>query len=329
MSYSTFMGASFGVLALFIAAPAAAQDGFVPVTVPVNSDAKVSPSTEKVTSSNLKSLLGTHSILQNSMVALAASDVSVAQTTACPADKAGLTDGFIQTGYSLTRSAAIAMNLFVSAELNANDKAYLYHVMWYKDIKAPAGNVTTRCGSGIMLALKIVNAGGKISSSLPTFAANAELNLQEVSFKLFTVGLSGDAINNAIPAASRVGKFDADAYAAFLTGLDKVQSSVAANPMVGITFTPTIIAINNGEVANDIQINPAIQAAAVGAISQGKKCSDTQATIPPSDPSSRAAVAEVYKAWMGETACSMNLAPDSIVKASAKNVLTTYKLKYN
>src|SRR5690606_3463354 len=182
-----------------------------------------------------------------------------APSVPCPTNKAGLTDGYQLFTYSLTNDAASSLSLWAKAEIKASDKVVLYQFAWYKDLLNADGSINARCGSGVMLALKISDANVDMSLELPTLAATAQLGRSFITYKLNTFGLSGSAIDASIPNAASIGKFDTESYAALMQSIGKVQDSykAAANELV---VTPRLIAISYPSLPQNFEKNIVIQA---------------------------------------------------------------------
>jgi hypothetical protein len=269
----------------------------------------------------------------NKMATYASSEASTSPVSnppgvTCPADLAGLTDGFKQFTYSLNRSAAASLNIYGAASLNASDRVVLYQFMFYKDIVDGSGKSVARCGAGISLALKVSNFEGKFSTSLPFLAATAQLQQAEVAYDLGTFGMSGAGVNAAIPTASRVGTFNADAYAALLQAIDGIQKAAATN-MPPVVVTPRLVAIASDSPLIGFSRQISIQAMALAQISRGKKCSQAKTEITSRDGATDALIDELYTNAVGRKACTDDVQPSDANRKEAADLLAASHLKWN
>lgn len=239
-----------------------------------------------------------------------------------------LSDGFDIFAYNLDRNAAVNVSAFASADLKASDRVTLYRFMLYKDIFDGSGAVQATCGAGIQLALRTRNASATINTTLPFLAANAQLGLADVEYRIKTFGMSGPGVISAIPIASQVGQFNADSYASLLRTLDKLQSNLNSNSAAdAINITPRLVEVVNDapRVGFDQQI--AVQAFALGQVAAGRKCSDAIARVPNRNTTTDAYVTEVYSSMSGRDSCKDNSQPAAAIRASVSQTLKALKIK--
>lgn len=260
-------------------------------------------------------------------IAAEASDINKTNSISCPTDKAGLTDGWNLFTYSIDRNAAAMLNLYAKADVSASDKIVLYHFMFYKDI-IDNGEVIARCGSGVSLALKISNFKADMSLDLPILAANAQLGQATIAYRLGTFGLAGSPIDAAAPAASQIGKFDTQSYAALMSAIDKIQA--AGTKGTDVKFTPRLVQIiQEGNPATNEGFSRVtlIQSFAIGRLAKGDKCATAKAAVPGRNAETDAIVERTYKAMMRSSACStFDSGPNSSEKASAAADLAAFKI---
>jgi len=255
-----------------------------------------------------------------------ASDIQTVSQMTCPPTKAGLTDGWSVFTYSLDRNAAAGLNLYAKAEVSASDRVVLYHFMWHKEIEQN-GELIARCGSGVSLALKISNFKADMSVDLPMLAANAQLGLASITYKLGTFGVSGQPIDQVAPAASAVGKFNTESYAALMKAVDGVQAAGTAG--TNVTFTPRLVNVVQLAPLDDGETRTAlIKTLVLGGIAKGTRCKDARAMVPSRDASSDALVDRFYKSLMRSSACtSFDQGPNQSEKNRAAAELAAFKIQ--
>lgn len=224
----------------------------------------------------------------------------VSQT--CGAGKASLTDGWQVFAYSLDRNAAIALNLFGTAELAASDKVILYHFTWYNDVLDVDGAITARCGSGVQLALRATNLSASAQVTLPALAASTQLGLASVEYRISTFGISGAPIDAASPSAGSVGRFDAQAYAELMGSIDKVRLAGAAG--TNVLFTPRIIAMPNGGESTTALRQTLVEVTALRHLAKGSSCATARAAIPGRNGETDAFVDQFYKSFARPRVCA-------------------------
>jgi hypothetical protein len=319
---------------LFVVAPilmsvsgaANAQNVVVPlVGIEKAGQAPTAEATLKTMNSMGASLLAGDSIQK---IQASASDIQAVSQITCPPNKTGLTDGWNMFTYSLDKNAAADLNLYAKAEISASDRVVLYHFMWYKEIEQN-GDVIGRCGSGVALALKISNFKSDMSVELPMLAANAQLGLASITYKLGTFGLSGQPIDRAAPAASAVGKFDTESYAALMRSVDQIQAAGADG--TGVTFTPRLVNIVQPPPSDDGDTRSAlIKTLVLGSIAKGTRCRDARALVPSRDTRTDALVDLYYKTFMRSSACSsFDQGPNQSEKNKAASELAAFKIQVN
>jgi hypothetical protein len=319
MCFVTSLGISCSLLA---SAPARAEGGLVPVS----DGAEVAPPRLTGEWAQFVGMVAKSSAISaESEVNKTA--VDQAQKITCPADKNGLDDGFDQFTYSLNKSAAVKLNFYANADMTANDKVVLQQLVWYKDIQNASGETIARCASGILVAVKVKDAGANFSTSLPLLAVNGEAKLQQVDYRLRTFGMSGTGIDTAIPPALKLGKFDTEAYISILQAVDKIRDAVIKEPAT-VTFRPKIAAITADDEPDDLLSATAVRAMAIGQISKGKKCAFAQGAVVNRNSVTDDAVREVYVNIMGSNACSGDVIPTDADRNRAGTALTTYSLKF-
>jgi hypothetical protein len=269
-----------------------------------------------------KALIGVDTELIS--VAPTPAQLSSVNALACPPDKAGLTDGWAAFAYSLDANAAVNLKFFAALEVSASDKFILYHFIWYKDlIDGGTGALTGKCGAGVSLVVKASNykLGGQLT--LPMLAASTQLGMAQTAYKIWTFGVSGPGVDGAIPLAARVGSFDANAYGALLTAIDKVQTAGLA---ADTKFVPRLVSIpNDGAVALDVR-QALIEVGALKSIANGRRCSDAKGAIPDRNADSDASVERVYQSWLGAKACSGNAPPSGSEKQRASRQISAFGL---
>lgn len=246
-----------------------------------------------------------------------------ATTPLCPPDKAGLTDGFQVFTYSLTNDMAASLAFWGKGELSKSDKVILYQFAWYKDVLAADGSTEGRCGAGIMLVLRISNLQGDLSLTLPTLAATAQLGQSAITYRLGTFGLSGAAIDAAIPSASTIGKFDTESYAALLQTITSVQSAYKAGS-ANFIVKPRPIAVSFPVMVQDADKRVAIQILTMRQIAQGKSCHDAKGSIPSHDQASDNIVADTYASITGSSCGFFSSQPSAEIRAKEAAILKEY-----
>jgi hypothetical protein len=250
---------------------------------------------------------------------------AVAAAAAIPCQnmtKASLTDGFQTFAYSLTREAAVSLNFWGSSDLSASDRVVLYQFAWYKDNVEQDGAVGSRCGAGVILALKVSNAKTTLDITLPTLAANAQLGQVSIQYKLSTFGLSGNAINAAIPSAAAIGKFDTESYAALMQSITSIQNSYKANA-TELTVTPRLISAAIPTSGPGFETTIAIQTFAINQLALGNSCRRAKDSVPDRDGISDGLVSEVYSS-LGAS-CGI-LPPSGAIRQKARDLLARYRL---
>lgn len=244
----------------------------------------------------------------------------------CPTDKAGLTDGFQNFSYSLTNDQAATLSFWGKGELSASDKVVLYQFAWYKDLIADDGSIAGRCGSGVMLSLRVSNLQGNLSLTLPTLAATAQLGQSSITYKLGTFGLSGAAIDAAIPNASTVGRFDTDAYAALLQTIAAIQAAYKS-PAADFKATPRLIAASYPpQMTVGADLRAVVELLAIRQISKGKSCWDARSYIPNRDQNSDNIVADTYASVAGTSCGYFDGKPNADTRGRAAALLSKYGL---
>lgn len=246
----------------------------------------------------------------------------------CPTEKSGLTDGYQLFTYSLTNDAAAALSFWGKAEIKASDKVVLYQFAWYKDVLAADASVDARCGAGVMLALKISDAQANASLELPTLAATAQLGQSAISYKINTFGLSGPAIDESIPSAAAIGKFNTESYAALMQSIGKIQDSYKA-PAGQLTVTPRLIARSYPGISPGFDTTIAAQAFALRQVASGKKCRDAKMSSPDNDAGVSAIIENVYTALAGKGCGYFDGPPSGDAQGNARALLAKYGLSAN
>lgn len=254
----------------------------------------------------------------------AIADVAVAPP-ACPTDKTGLTDGYQLFTYSLTTDAASSLSIWAKGELKASDRVVLYQFAWYKDILNPDGTVDARCGAGVMLALKISSLQANLSLELPTLAATAQLGQSSITYKINTFGLSGNAIDESIPSASAIGKFNTESYAALMLSISKIQDSYKA-PAGQLLVTPRIIAQSYPASTQGFDTTVAVQAFSLRQIASGKNCKEAKAVVPDKDANILSIIESTYTSISGKGCGAFSAAPSPAIQTKANELLRRYGL---
>lgn len=237
-------------------------------------------------------------------IAIGPSDqqVTAAAATDCGDSINDLTDGWKIFTYNLDRNAALSLNLFGPMDLAASDKVIVYHFMWYKDVFDGENVLVGRCGAGVELVLKSSSLNATVEFTLPAIAASTELGQSQVQYSLATFGVSGTAINAAIPQASAVGKFDTQAYAALMGAIDKVQAAGAAG--TNVTFAPKLVAMPGGVSPAEVD-GALIRVTALRQIARGASCSAARAAIPNRSSTTDGMVDNFYRGFTHANVCSM------------------------
>lgn len=229
--------------------------------------------------------------------------ISLAAATECGSSITDLKDGWKIFAYNLDRNAALALNLFGPMDLSASDKIIVYHFMWYKDIFDSENAIVGRCGAGVELVLKTSSLNASVEITLPAIAASTQLGQSQVQYSLSTFGVSGSAINAAIPQASAVGKFDTQAYAVLMGAIDKVQ--LAGQAGANITFTPRLVAMPGaGATAGEVD-EALIRVTALRQIARGASCSAARAAVPNRSSTTDGIVDNFYRGFTRPNVCSV------------------------
>lgn len=237
-----------------------------------------------------------------------------------------LTDGWKIFTYNLDRNAALSLNLFGPMDLTASDKVIVYHFMWYKDVFDEQNILVGRCGAGVELVLKSSSLSSTVNITLPAIAASTELGQSQVQYSLATFGVSGTAINAAIPSASAVGKFDTQAYAALMGAIDKVQVAGAAG--TNVTFAPKLVAMPGGVSPSEVD-GALIRVTALRQIARGASCSTARAAIPNRSSTTDGMVDNFYRGFTHPNVCSMFGNVSASERQRAATTLGTFGIPVN
>jgi len=245
--------------------------------------------------------------------------------TICPTNKAGLTDGYQLFTYSLTNDAAASLSFWGKDEIKTSDKVVLYQFAWYKDILNTDGSTDARCGSGVMLALKISDAQANLSLELPMLAATAQLGHSSISYKINTFGLSGKAIDDSIPSAAAIGKFNTESYATLMQSISKIQESYKA-PSGELVVTPRLIALSYPALTQGFDTTIAVQGYVLRQIADGKSCREAKSGSPDKDSNIDTVIENTYTAISGKNCGLFGGKPSASTQNKAKALLAQYGL---
>ena len=258
----------------------------------------------------------------NKMLSAAATPDAVVTGLCDSLGKNGLSDGFQIFAYSLTRDAAVSMSMWAEADIASSDRVVLYHFAWFRDNFAGDRSLDSRCGAGVMLALKVSGLNASTDLSLPTLAANAQLKQATIQYRLSTFGLSGKAINDAIPSATAIGQFNTESYAALMQSISKIQSSYTASS-ADLTVTPRLISVSAGKTP--LLTTVAVQAYALRQVALGTTCKNAKNGVHQKSALTDSLVQEVYTTLGGSCQFTSG-APKAEVRDLAKSLLTKHGL---
>ncbi|MET3472052.1 hypothetical protein ABIC78_002580 [Novosphingobium sp. 1529] len=240
----------------------------------------------------------------------------------------GLSDGFETFSYNLDRNASVSLNAYASGELSGSDRVTLYRFMLYRDIADGSGRVIGTCGAGVQLAVRIRNASASINTSLPFLAANAQLGLAQVEYRMKTFGLSGPGVTSAVPLAAQLGQFNADSYAALLRTLDRIQTNLSSTSAAdSITVAPRLVELVNDAPRVNFDRQVAVQTLALGQIQRGSKCAEARTKVPNRDATTDALIDEVYRSVVGGKACDDNIQPTQDLRQQVTSLLKSMDIK--
>lgn len=134
-----------------------------------------------------------------------------------------LSSGMQKLFYQVNSDNSASLSLFGGAaglKLGKKEIIVIVDFTQYKDLNCEE---KARYGVGVRLFLKIKKAfNGLDLNNLPHLAANVQLGKVSVEYRIQTLGITGDKINDLIPR-SAVNNFDVDGYATVVNAVDKIQ----------------------------------------------------------------------------------------------------------
>lgn len=258
--------------------------------------------------------------VENISAALAES-IEVEENSEVPTNLDGLTDGFGQFSYSLSREMAVNLKLFAEASIQVNDSILMYQLAFYKDINDDDGYLESRYGAGVELALKIskLDSAAKLNH-LPGIAAAVEYSHASVKYHMRTFGLAGNKIYKAIPSAGIVADFGIEAYKEVFSALDKIKDAVNDS---STTVTPRRMTLKIDVSYAESNYHEAMAILwALTQIRDGEKCRDAKKSCPVQSTLTKNTVQGIYEELAGR--CSRRRKPNNIAQLKAQNILESF-----
>lgn len=163
-----------------------------------------------------------------------------------PQRMADLTGGIRQLFYQMTAQNNTSLNLFGVANISLGRKEMMVIVdfIQYKDTKCERKTVRYGVGTRLFLHVKKANLGGKTDyNNLEYLAANVQLGKATVEYSIQTVGITGEAVLDALPKTSNK-SFDVSGYKEVMISIDKIRL-MAKDGLNGVIIEPQIIPVDS------------------------------------------------------------------------------------